>query len=296
MDLKKRIQPFIVPPGKEISLKKDYKPDFLPDDIKVDKDNADELLTEGIETLAEYQDKLYAQNIYALLVILQAMDAAGKDGAIKHAMTGLNPQGVQVYSFKQPSSEELDHDYLWRSMKALPERGRIGIFNRSYYEEVLVARVHPEILARQQLPAETVENHIWKRRYEDINNFEKYLVGNGIAVVKIFLNVSKEEQKQRFLERIDKPDKNWKFSAADVKERGFWDDYQDAYEKMFNHTSTEWAPWYIVPADRKWFARLAVAAIIGAKLQEIDPQYPTITDQQREELVKAKALLESEKE
>ena len=296
MDLKKFVKPFMVPPGDQISLKKDYKPNFIPDDIKVDKDNADELLTQGVETLAEYQDKLYAQNVYALLVILQAMDAAGKDGAIKHVMTGLNPQGVQVYSFKQPSSEELDHDFLWRSFKALPERGRIGIFNRSYYEEVLVARVHPEILSRQQLPKATVENHIWKRRYEDINNFEKYLVGNGIEIVKIFLNVSKEEQKERFLERINKPDKNWKFSAADVKERGFWDDYQDAYEKMFNNTSTEWAPWYVVPADRKWFARLAVAAIIGAKLQEIDPQYPTITQQQREELVKAKALLESEKD
>ncbi|MFN8483232.1 MAG: polyphosphate kinase 2 family protein [Anaerolineae bacterium] len=294
MDLKKRIQPLLVPPGKEISLQKDYAPDFLPDDIKANKQNADELLTEGIQTLAEYQDKLYAQNIYALLVILQAMDAAGKDGAVKHVMSGLNPQGVQVYSFKQPSPEELDHDFLWRSMKALPERGRIGIFNRSYYEEVLVVRVHPEILARQQLPPKTVEDRIWKRRYEDINNFEKYLVGNGIEVVKIFLNVSKDEQKKRFLERIDRPEKNWKFSSADVRERAHWDDYQDAYEKMFNHTSTEWAPWYIVPADRKWFARLAVAAIIGAKLQEINPQYPTISEEQRQELLKAKALLESE--
>jgi PPK2 family polyphosphate:nucleotide phosphotransferase len=286
------IQPFLVPPGKKISLKDDYDPGYSPPSLK--KSDAGELLELGVQKLAQYQDKLYAQDVHALLVIFQAMDAAGKDGAIKHVMSGINPQGCQVFSFKAPTSEELDHDYLWRHFKALPERGRIGIFNRSHYEEVLVVRVHPEILARQQLPASSKSAELWQRRYEQINAFEKYLVGNGIHVVKIFLNVSKEEQKKRFLERIDTPEKNWKFSAFDVKERGHWDEYMQAYEEMFNATSTEWAPWHIIPADKKWFTRLGVAALIAAKLEEIDPHYPVVDEKKKQELLDCKALLEAE--
>ena len=273
------IQSFLVPPGKKISLKQDYDPDYSADYLK--KSDADELLEQGVQRLSEYQDRLYAQNVHALLVIFQAMDAAGKDGAVKHVMSGVNPQGCQVFSFKAPNSEELDHDYLWRHFKALPERGRIGIFNRSHYEEVLVVRVHPEILARQQLPPAGESGDIWSRRYDEINAFEKYLVANGIHVVKIFLNVSRQEQKKRFLERIDRPEKNWKFSAFDVQERARWDDYIQAYEEMFNHTSTGWAPWHIVPADKKWFTRLGVAAVINAKLAEINPQYPLVNEKQK---------------
>lgn len=223
------------------------------------------------------------------------MDAAGKDGTIKHVMSGVNPQGCQVFSFKTPSAEELDHDYLWRCFKCLPERGRIGIFNRSYYEETLAVRVHPEFLAKQQLPAESKGKGIWKRRFEEINNFEKYLVNNGIIVLKFFLNVSKEEQKNRFLERIEIPEKNWKLSPNDAKEREFWDDYMEAYEDLFNHTSTSWAPWHIIPADNKWFMRLAVADIICAKLKELDLKYPTVSDNQKQELLKVKEMLENEK-
>ncbi|WP_269851858.1 polyphosphate kinase 2 family protein [Methanosarcina horonobensis] len=240
------------------------------------------------------QDKLWAQNQYAVLMILQALDAAGKDGTIKHVMSGVNPQGVDVHSFKGPSSEELDHDYLWRNFKALPSRGRIGIFNRSYYEEVLVVRVHPEFLASQQLPPALKDERIWRRRFEEINNFEKYLVDNGIIVVKIFLYVSKEAQKERFLERAMMPEKNWKFSAADMKERAFWDDYIDAYEDMFNHTSTEWAPWHIVPADHKWFTRLAVAAVLYNTMENLNLAYPTISEQQKQALLVAKKELENE--
>jgi PPK2 family polyphosphate:nucleotide phosphotransferase len=225
---------------------------------------------------------------------LQAMDAAGKDGVIKHVMSGVNPQGTQVYSFKAPSAEELDHTYLWRNFKALPERGRIGIFNRSYYEEVLVVRVHPEILDRQQLPPELKGKDIWKRRFEEINHFEEYLVDNGTIVLKFFLNVSKEEQKKRFLERIDRPEKNWKFSSADAKERQRWDDYQAAYEDLLNHTSTKHAPWYVVPADHKWFSRLAVGAVILRTLKDLKLAYPNIDEAQRQELLKAKEMLESE--
>lgn len=245
--------------------------------------------------LAAYQDKLYAQNEYALLVIFQAMDAAGKDGAIKHVMSGLNPQGTQVFSFKVPSAEELDHDYMWRNFKALPERGRIGIFNRSYYEEVLVVRVHPEFLEKQQIPASTVDQNIWKRRFSEMNNFEKYLVDNGTLVIKFFLNVSKEEQKKRFLERIERPEKNWKFAITDAQERGHWDEYMAAYEDMLNHTSTRWAPWYVIPADKKWFTRLAVAAVLLDAFQKIDPQYPTVSEEHKTDLFKAKEMLESEK-
>jgi PPK2 family polyphosphate:nucleotide phosphotransferase len=237
---------------------------------------------------------LYAQNTCALLLIFQAMDAAGKDSTIKHVMSGVNPQGCQVFSFKAPSTEELDHDYLWRSFKALPERGRIGIFNRSHYEEVLAVRVHPEILATQQLPHLPKGDRIWHQRFEEINNFEKYLVNNGIVVLKFFLNVSKEEQKKRFLERINLPEKNWKFSLADLEVRKFWDDYMNAYEDVFNHTSTDHAPWHVIPADRKWFTRLAVADIVCTKLKELNLQYPQMSPEHLQELSRAKALLESE--
>lgn len=292
IDHEEFLQSLIVPPGKKISFKKDYDPSFKPDNIT--KEDANRLLQNGIEKMAEFQDKLYAQNTYALLINLQAMDAAGKDGTIKHVMSGLNPQGCQVFSFKVPSAEELDHDYLWRYFKALPERGRIGIFNRSYYEELLVVRVHQALLERQQLPQKTKTKQIWQQRFEQINNFEKYLVENGIIVLKFFLNVSKEEQKKRFLERIDRPEKNWKFSENDVKERGFWDDYMNAYEDVFNHTSTKWAPWYIIPADRKWFTRLAIGAVIYTTLESLGLAYPTVTEEHRQSLLKAKELLEAE--
>ncbi len=291
-----RIQDLIdqisVPPGKKINLKKDYDPGHTGGLVK--KKDARKLLAEGVQLLAEYQDKLYAQNTHALLIIFQALDAAGKDGVIKHVMSGVNPQGTEVYSFKAPSVEELDHDYLWRNFKALPERGRIGIFNRSYYEEVLVVRVHPEFLAHQNLPPETAGKGLWKRRFEEINHFERYLTNNGIIVLKFFLNVSKAEQKKRFLERIDRPEKNWKFSAADVQERQHWDEYMAAYEDMFNHTSTEAAPWYIVPADHKWFTRLAVATVIYQTLRNLDLAYPTISEEHKQQLLQAKAQLESE--
>lgn len=282
----------IVPPGKNIKLK-DYNPDFTGKFTS--KEEAQEKLQADIEKLAALQDVLYAQDTYALLLIFQAMDAAGKDGIIKHVMSGVNPQGCQVFSFKAPSSEELDHDYLWRSMKALPERGRIGIFNRSYYEEVLVVRVHPEILNGQRIPKEEKDvKNIWKKRFEDINHFERYLTRNGIVILKFFLNVSKKEQKKRFLERIDTPEKNWKFSAADVKERAHWEEYMNAYEDVFNHTSTEWAPWYIIPADKKWFTRAAVADIVVAKLKSLDLKYPELSEAHKQELLKAKEMLERE--
>jgi PPK2 family polyphosphate:nucleotide phosphotransferase len=280
-----------VKPGKTIRLK-DYDPDYTGD--VENKAVAETLLREGIQQMETYQEVLYAQNTYALLIIFQAMDAAGKDSTIKHVMSGLNPQGCQVFSFKAPSDEELDHDYLWRSFKALPERGRIGIHNRSYYEEVLAVRVHPEFLAKQQLPANAKGKDIWKRRFEEINNFEKYLVHNGIIVLKFFLNVSKAEQKKRFLARIDLPEKNWKFSASDAKERALWDDYMHAYEDVFNQTSTEWAPWHIIPADHKWFTRLAVGSIVARTLKNLDLQYPTVTEIHRQELLKVKEMLENE--
>lgn len=251
------------------------------------------MLTQGVQMLAESQAKLYAQDNYGVLIVLQALDAAGKDGTIKHVMSGVNPQGVQVSSFKSPSGEELDHDYLWRNFKALPRRGNIGIFNRSHYEEVLVVKVHPGILENQKIPPKLKGPGIFHRRYEEINNFEKYLVNNGIVVLKFFLNLSKEEQKSRFLDRVNRPEKNWKFSAADMHEREFWDDYQAAYQEMFNHTSTEWAPWYIIPADHKWFSRLAVAAIINHTLEGLDLNFPTVNDKQKKELLEAKIKLEA---
>ena len=268
--------PYIVKPGSQVSLVKDYNPGYKCEFDQ--KGDAVRKLKAGILQLAKYQDILYAQNTYSLLIIFQAMDAAGKDSTIKHVMSGVNPQGCQVFSFKAPSEEELDHDYLWRSMRALPERGRIGIFNRSYYEELLIVRVHPEILKKQQLPSFPKGDQIWKQRFEEINNFEKYLVNNGVIVLKFFLNVSKSVQRKRFLERIELPEKNWKFSASDLQERSFWDDYMNAYEEVFNHTSTEFAPWYIIPADRKWFTRLIVADIICQKLQELNLQYPQISE------------------
>ncbi len=281
-----------VPPGKKINLKKDYDPGFTGKWMT--KTEAKQTLVEGIQILAEMQDKLWAQNQYAVLMVLQALDAAGKDGTIKHVMSGVNPQGIDVHSFKGPSSEELDHDYLWRNFKALPSRGRIGIFNRSYYEEVLVVRIHPEFLDKQQLPQHLKGKNIWKRRFEEINNFEKYLVDNGIIVLKLFLYVSKDAQKERFLERTKTPEKNWKFSAADIKERAHWDDYIDAYEDIFNHTSTEWAPWYIVPADHKWFTRLAVAAMLYRTMNKLNLAYPTVSEEQKQALLAAKEELERE--
>ncbi len=282
----------IAKPGAKIKLK-DYDTKYTGKYEK--KKEATKKLAKDVLKLQEYQDVLYAQNTYGLLILFQAMDAAGKDGTIKHVMSGVNPQGCQVFSFKSPSSEELDHDYLWRCFKCLPERGRIGIFNRSYYEETLAVRVHPEFLAKQQLPPESKGKDIWKQRFEEINNFEKYLVDNGIIVVKFFLNVSKEEQKNRFLERIERPEKNWKLSPNDAKERAFWDDYMKAYEDIFNHTSTPHAPWHIIPADNKWFMRLAVADIICDTLKNLDLKYPTVSENQKEELLKVKEMLENEK-
>ncbi|MEH2055662.1 MAG: polyphosphate kinase 2 family protein [Nostoc sp.] len=287
------IRPFIVSPGQKISLAKDYNPAYK--DHYLDKSEAKSELQKGIKALAKYQDILYAQNTYALLIIFQAMDAAGKDSTIKHVMSGINPQGCQVYSFKAPSTEELDHTYLWRCFKALPAQGQIGIFNRSYYEEVLVTRVHPELLEQQHIPPNLIDKHIWKRRFEEINNFEKYLVNNGIVILKFFLNVSKEEQKKRFLERIDLPDKNWKFSVDDARERTFWNEYMAVYEDMFNHTSTEWAPWYVIPADHKWFTRVVVAGIIYTQLKELNLKYPKVSEEKHQELLQAKAMLESQK-
>ena len=258
------------------------------------KDRAVELLQEGVEVLAERQEMLYAQDRWGLLLIFQAMDAAGKDGAIKHVMSGVNPQGCQVFSFKAPSAEELDHDFLWRSSKCLPERGRIGIFNRSYYEEVLVVRVHRELLDKQKLPPGLVTKEIWKERFEDINAYERYLTRNGIAIRKFFLNVSRDEQKKRFLERLDNPEKQWKFSVADARERGHWDDYMEAYQEMIEHTATDYAPWYVVPADNKWFSRLVVAAGIIEALDSLELAFPKVEDAQRTELAAVRAALESE--
>jgi PPK2 family polyphosphate:nucleotide phosphotransferase len=258
------------------------------------KDHAQAHLQKGIERLSVQQDMLYAQDRWAVLLIFQAMDAAGKDSTIKHVMTGINPQGCQVVSFKTPSAEELDHDYLWRSARALPERGRIGIFNRSYYEEVLVVRVHREILANERIPPHLVTKHIWQERFQDINDFEQYLTCNGVAIRKFFLHVSREEQRRRFLERLDEAEKNWKFSLADVHERRLWNDYMDAYEDMVRNTSTERAPWYVVPADNKWFTRLVVAEAVVETLEALDLAYPKIDASKRSELETARAELESD--
>ena len=258
------------------------------------KDDAQALLQQSVQQLASLQDKLYAQDRWSMLLIFQAMDAAGKDSTIKHVMSGVNPQGVQVYSFKQPSAEELDHDYLWRCVRCLPERGRIGIFNRSYYEEVLVVKVHSEILKGEKLPEELITKKIWRERYEDINAFELHLARNGTKICKFFLHVSKEEQKQRFLARLEQPEKNWKYSAADVKERQCWEDYQDAYEEAIRATSTKHAPWYVLPADHKWFTRLMVGAAVTDTLLDLNPEYPKVSPAERELLQKAKIELESQ--
>lgn len=283
----------VVPPGKKIKLARDFATAWK-EGRAFGKQEAAERLREGVQLLSEFQSKLYAQNRYALLVNLQAMDAAGKDGTIKHVMSGINPQGCRVTSFKAPSSEELDHDYLWRHAKALPERGHIGIFNRSYYEEVLVVRLHPEYLEKQQLPPSVKGRGIWRRRFEQINGFEKYLSENGIVVLKIFLYVSKDEQKQRFLARIDEPEKNWKFSPADVKNRLLWDKYMEAYEDCFNHTSTPRAPWYIVPADHKPYCRLLVAFLIYQSLAKLNLEYPAVSKERRAELLSIREVLQRE--
>ncbi len=284
--------PLRVKPGGKVDLAKDFDPGYKADFVK--KSDGDELLAEGVRLLDEYQARLSAEDRNGLLVVLQALDTGGKDGTIRHVMSGVNPQGVRVTSFKQPSAEELDHDYLWRYAKALPRRGEIGIFNRSHYEELLVVRVHPEILEREKLPPEVAGEDLWKRRYRQINEWERYLTENGIRVVKLFLNLSKEEQRRRFLRRIDLPDHNWKFSPADIKERAFWDDYQRAFSEVLSHTSTEWAPWYVIPADRKWFARIAVSAVIASALIDLDPQFPKVDDEQRARLEEIRAELEAE--
>ena len=283
------VESFRVTPGKKVTLAKDFDPGFKT--AVESKKQGQEMLTNGIEMLAEYQSRLYAQDTHGVLVVLQALDAAGKDGTIRHVMSGVNPQGVAVHSFKVPSAEELDHDYLWRYATKLPERGQIGIFNRSYYEEVLVVRVHPQILERQKLPKKSRGAGIWKRRYREINDWERYLTDNGIRIVKLFLNLSKEEQRTRFLRRIDLPDHNWKFSGSDVAERDYWDDYQKAFSEMLSSTSTEWAPWYVIPADRKWFARIAAGAVIANALIELNPQYPTVSQEQRDNLQQIKQQL-----
>jgi len=292
-EIRKMMERLVAKPGKRISLKR-YKPDWTGS-IK-NKAQAEKFLLDGVARLAKAQDKLYAQDTYSVLLIFQAMDAAGKDGTIRHVMSGVNPQGCQVFSFKAPSAEERDHDYMWRSAKALPERGRIGIHNRSYYEEVLVCRVHPELLAAQQLPDDQKGEDVWKRRFEEINNFERYLVANGIIVLKFFLHVSKKEQKRRFLERIDEEEKNWKFSVNDARERSFWKDYMRAYEDVFTHTSTKAAPWYIIPADNKWFMRLAVAAITVQTLDSLNLKYPVLTKDKKNELLEARKVLMAEKD
>ncbi|MGD9651134.1 MAG: polyphosphate kinase 2 family protein [Candidatus Dadabacteria bacterium] len=288
-------EPFRITKGKSFRLK-----DIDPGDTlhlqSEDKPRAKEVLAMGVRLLAELQEMLYAQDRWSVLIVLQAMDAAGKDGTIKHIMSGVNPQGCQVHSFKAPSEEELDHDYLWRSMRALPNRGNMGIFNRSYYEETLVVRVHQEFLAKQKLPQKLITKNIWKERFEDIRNFESYLTRNGIVVRKFFLHVSKEEQERRFIERIENTEKNWKFSASDIKERAYWDDYMKAYEDMIRNTATKEAPWYVVPADNKWFTRLVVAAAIIDALDSLGLHYPIVGKQKLEELEEARKTLLTEKE
>ena len=284
---------YCVASGKGFRLK-DYEPADTGKLGKEDKPRARQALRLGIEQLAALQHLLYAQDRRSVLLIFQAMDTAGKDSVIKHVMSGVNPQGCQVASFKAPSPEELDHDYLWRCMKHLPERGRIGIFNRSYYEEVLIVRVHPELLVRQKLPESLVSKRIWSERYEDVRNFERYLSRNGTVIRKFFLNISRGEQKRRFLERLDEPEKNWKFSTADVRERAHWKGYMEAYEEMIRETATDYAPWYVVPANNKWFTRIVVAAAVIDALASLDLHYPKVDRRKRRELAEARRLLMSE--
>lgn len=287
-----KLDRFLIKEGSRLDLGKhdtNYSGDYT------DKDQAVEDLQKNVTRMAELQDVLYAQDVSSLLIIFQAMDAAGKDGAIKHVMSGLNPQGCQVVSFKQPSAEEMDHDFLWRTQKALPERGRIGIFNRSHYEEVLVVRVHSGILQMQNLPDEVKgDKFVWRKRFKQIRDWEDHLVENGTQILKFFLNVSRGEQKKRFLSRINEPEKNWKFSAGDARERGFWYDYMNAYEDAIEATSTERSPWYVIPADKKWFTRLAVSEVIVQKLESMNLHYPVVTEEHLAELQKAKKMLESE--
>ena len=291
-DIEKFISPFRVSDGKGFKLD-----DFDPDEtlgLEERKDEAKDVLKDGVKMLAELQDKLYAMDRWAVLLIFQAMDAAGKDGAIKHVMSGVNPQGCQVFAFKSPSAEELDHDFLWRTSKNLPERGRIGIFNRSYYEEVLAVRVHEAFLMKQKLPPKCITKQIWEHRYEDISAFEKYLFRNGVLVRKFFLNVSKKEQKKRFLKRLDDTDRKWKFSSADARERGFWDKYMEAYQEMIRHTASTHSPWYVVPADNKWFTRLVVAGAVIHALESLDLKYPDVSDEQKKDLKQARKMIEDQ--
>ncbi len=289
------VKKFLVPEGKKITLK-DYSTKY--EGTELNKKEAEKLLEEGRKQLALIQDKLYAHNQYSVLIILQAMDAAGKDGAVKHIMSGFNPLGVKVHSFKAPTAHELDHDYFWRHMKALPPRGEIGIHNRSHYENVLVTKVHPQFILNENIPGidsvDKIDDTFWQMRYEQIRNFEKSLAENGMVILKFFLHVSKDEQKKRFLERIDDKSKNWKFSVSDIKERGFWDDYQKAYAEAISATSTKKAPWFVIPADNKWFARLAIASIIYRQFEKLDLSYPTVSDAQREALLKVKEQLLAE--
>ncbi len=287
---RKLAEPFCITNGEKFRLK-DMDPSETLEFKKDDKPRAKEALAQGIEILATMQDMLYAQDKWAVLLIFQAMDAAGKDGAIKHVLSGVNPQGCDVHSFKAPTSEDLDHDYLWRCMKALPNRGHIGIFNRSYYEETLVVRVHPELIEKQKIPRELVGKDIWKDRFQDIRGFERYLGRNGVLVRKFFLNVSKKEQKNRFMERIENPDKNWKFSSSDAKERAYWDDYMEAYEDTIRNTATKDAPWYVVPADNKWFTRVVVAAALIEALDSLGLEYPKVGEEKLAELAAAKKVL-----
>jgi PPK2 family polyphosphate:nucleotide phosphotransferase len=291
--VEKFIRPYRITSGKGFRLK-DIDPDDTAGLKSEDKAEAREMLTRGVQWLAEQQDMLYAQDHWALLLVFQAMDAAGKDGTIKHLTSGINPQGCTVTSFKQPSSEELDHDYLWRYVRNVPARGQIGIFNRSYYEEVLVVKVHEELLARQKLHPSLVSKKIWEQRYEEIGNFETYLDNNGIKVLKFFLHVSKAEQKRRFMERLDNPEKNWKFSASDVAERGHWSEYQQAYEEAIRNTASKHAPWYVVPADNKWFTRLVVAAAVVDAMAGLKLHYPVISAAKRQELAAARRKLQAE--
>jgi PPK2 family polyphosphate:nucleotide phosphotransferase len=282
---------FRVPAGSHLTLAKHYDPRYK---AGWKKKQGSKYLKLGTELLADYQERLAAESNRGLLVVIQGIDAAGKDSTIRHVMSGVNPQGVRVNSFKVPSALELSHDYMWRYMREVPARGQIGIFNRSHYEEVLVVRVHPHLLDAEQLPPHKGHEELWHRRYREINDWERYLVSSGITVVKLFLNISKETQRVRFLKRIDRAEKNWKFSASDVAERAFWDDYQVAFSQMLSHTSTEWAPWYVIPADRKWFARVAVSSVLVCTLAELDPQFPRLDRESREALQAARARLEAE--
>lgn len=292
--VKFRLRDIAVEPGSKVDLKKDFDTDFTGG--YDDKAGALEHVAKNVARLAEMQETLYAQDVYSVLLIFQAMDAAGKDGAIRHVMSGVNPQGCTVTSFKAPSAEDLDHDYLRRASLALPGRGMIGIFNRSYYEEVVVVRVHPELLVKQKLPPKARGKDVWEKRFKEINNFEKYLRRNGTIIVKFFLNVSKAEQKKRFLSRIDEPEKNWKFSPADFAERQHWDDYQRAFEEMLSNTSTEWAPWFVIPADNKWFARLAISEVVTGVFERLDLKMPAVSDERKAELALIRAELLAEKD